>query len=173
MISQTSSAQTFLKYLHIDFGRTAWVRFMDGVLLRILKRMRGLRSVILDLAYDWHVMVRDIRYGAEDQRPERRARDFLLLIKEELSHIKEISIGLSEYTTSEDSIKPWMAHELKKRNEAWVPPLLTYKRFRRTFSPMSIMSTEVTRSVVQAVRELRPKDQEGTLAHLQRNYGVF
>ena len=118
MISQTSPAQTFVKYLHIDFGRTAWARVMDGVLLRILKRMRGLQSVILDLAYDWDTIVWEIRYGAEDQRPERKARDFLLLIKEELSHIKVISIEPPKDKTRETPVERWMAHELKKRNEA-------------------------------------------------------
>ena len=162
-----------MKYLEIDFGHTAWVRVMEGVLLRILERMRGLQSVVLDLVFDLDSNVWDLRSRKEEKWRERNARDFLLLIKEELSHIKEISIRLPEYKTRESPIEPWMAHELEKRNEAWVPPLLTYKRFRRTFSPMSIMSTEVTKSVVQAVRELRPKDLEGTLAHLQRNYGVF
>ena len=170
MISQRSSGQTILKHLRIDFGHTAWVCVMDGVLLRILKRMRGLQSVNLDLEDNWGIIIRDPPPHGEEEWQERNARDFLLLIKEELSHIKEISVGYSIY---DNPIELWMAHELKKRNEAWVPPLPTYKKFRRTFSPMSIMSTEVTDSVVAAVRNLRTKDDEGSPAYLERKYGVF
>ena len=146
---------------------------MDGVLLCILKRMRGLQSVNLELGYDWNGLIRDPPHGGEEEWQERNARDLLLLIKEKLSHIKEISIGLPKRSIREGPVESWMAHELKKRSEAWVPPLPTYKNFRRTFSPMSIMSTEVTKSVVEAVRDSRPEDHEGSPAYLERKYGVF
>ena len=173
MISQTSSGQTLLKSLHIEIGSMAWVRVMDGVLLRILKRMRGLQSVNQDLEYNWDILVGDLPHRGEKEWQERTARDFLLLIKEELSHIKEISIGMPKIRTLESPVEPWMAHELEKRNQAWVPPLPTYKKFRRTFSPMSIMNTDVTRTVLLYVRDLRPRDGKGSPAYLERKYGVF
>ena len=146
---------------------------MDGVLLCILERMRGLQFVNLELEYYWNVLIKCPPHGGEEEWQERNARDFLLLIKEKLSHIREISIGLLKWSIREGPVETWMSHELKKRNEAWVPPLPTYKKFRRTFSPISVMSTEVTKSVVEAVRYFRPKDHEGSPAYLERKYGVF
>lgn len=66
-----------------------------------------------------------------------------------------------------------MAAELKKRNEAWAPPLPSYKNFRRTFSPMSIMDDQVAKSVVQVDEQLRSKDHKHSLADLKGLYGVF
>ena len=147
---------------------------MDGVLLRILKRMRELQSVNLKLDEDWADIIRDWSPDNVSKWQKQNARDFLLLIKEELSHIKKITMEWSvEWTFEDPAIVNWMAYELEKRNEAWAPPLPSYKRFRRTFSPMSIMNVEVAKSVVQIDDEFKSKDHEQSLAHLERVYGVF
>ena len=165
-ISQTSSGQTFLKHLQISFGRVASMRAMDGVLLRILKRMQGLQSVELDILRDWE----DLDLDKEDPFDgsleatefwnERKARDFLLLFREELSHIKKITVSQRAYDSFDDTtIIDWMADELEKRNKAWAPPLPSYKNFRRTLSPMSIMDADFAKSVVEFDDKYRSKDR--------------
>ena len=173
MISQTSSGQTFLKRLVINFDFVPWLRVMDGVLVRILKRMRGLQSLELDFDCNWDDTTFVPTLPRKYERLEATARDFLLLIKEELSHIKEITIEWNEFLTNASKIETWMSHEMKKRNESWAPPLPRYKKFSRTFSPMSIMDTEIATSVVQLEARLRPKRHKGSLAHLKRKCGVF
>lgn len=173
MISQTSSGQTFLKRLEINFELSPWVRIMDGVLVRILKRMRGLQSVNLDFNWNWIEIVNDLGWLWGKEQEERTARDFLLLIREELFHIKKITIEWYAGLTFVSDVETWMSHELKKRNEAWAPPLPRYKKFRRTFSPMSIIDTEIATSVLHLEEELKPKLSEGRLFHLERKYGVF
>ena len=173
MISQTSSGQTFLKRLVIDFDSVPWLRVMDGVLVRILKRMRGLQSVILDFDFNWDGTTEELALPRKYERLESTARDFLLLIREELSHIQEITLEWNGMSSYANKVETWMSHEMKKRNEAWAPPLPRYKKFSRTLSPMSIMDTEIATSVVQLEATLRPKRHEGSLAHLKRKYGVF
>ncbi len=150
------------------------MRVMDGVLLRILKRMRGLQSVNLMIFSYWEDLIQYQPLGSELKGDGEHARKFLLLIKEELSHIKKITMEwIEEYMLDNTGIINWMAHELKKRNEAWAPPLPAYKNFRRTLSPMSIMDAGVAKSVVQLDDELRSKDHEHSIAHLEKVYGVF
>lgn len=173
MISQTSSGQTFLKHLVIDFGFVPWLRFMDSVLVRILKRMRGLQSINFDFGRSWDDTTLELTLPEKYGRLEGTARDFLLLIREELSHIKEITIEWNGRSSYASQVETWMSHEMKKRNEAWAPPLPRYKKFCRTFSPMSIMDTEIATSVVQFEESLRPERYEGSLVHLKRKYGVF
>lgn len=154
MVSQTSSGQEFLKQLQIDVDRVAWMRVMDGVLLRILKRMRGLQSVELHMGRNWKYVIPD-SYSLNDNPVatkiwhQRTAKDFLILVGEELSHVKKITMSRSKhYPLGDTTIYDWMADELKKRNEAWAPPLPSYKNFRRTVSPMSIMNDQVAKSVL-------------------------
>ena len=142
---------------------------MDGALLRILNRMRGLQSVNIELIFEWDETTCDLPHPRGKERQERTARDFLLLIKEELSHIKKITIGWSGGLTFGTDIEAWLSHELEKRNEAWVPPLLRYKKFRRTFSPMSIMVAEVATSIAQLEEKFKPENHE----HSVLKYGVF
>lgn len=172
MISQTSSGQTFLKRLVIDFDSAPWLRVMDGVLIRILKRMRALQSVKLDFNTDWEDTTCEIPLPW-DERLEGTARDFLLLIREELSHIKMITIGWNAGWTEAGDVETWMVHELKKRNEAWAPPLPRYKKFRRTISPLAIMDTEIAISVVHIEKEFKPKHLQHSLIHLERKHAVF
>ena len=177
MISQTSSGQKFLKQLQIDFGRVAWMRIMDGVLLRILKRMRGLQSVELDIFCDWEDLIPDKEDSTDDSLEatetwhKRHARYFLLLVREELSHIKKITMGRTAYNSSDDTtIIDWMADELKKRNEAWAPPIPSYKNFRRTLSPMSIMAADVAKAFMEVEAEFRSRDR---LDDSENLHGVF
>ena len=154
---------------------------MDGVLLRILKRMRGLQSVELAILRDWEDLLPDqddiVYYHYPEEKEEwhkRHARNFLLLVREELSHIKKITMGCRAVDFFDDpTIFNWMTDELKKRNEAWAPPLPSYKKFRRTFSPMSIMDAEVANSVVQLENALNPRGHNPSPARLERLYGVF
>ena len=175
MISQTSSGQTFLKHLRIDFGRVACARVMDGVLLRILRRLRGLHSVSLKLLCgDWAELMRDLSVRNQPKRDKQYARDFLLLIKEELSHIKKITIEwFLPFEGNNDIIADWMTDELEKRNEAWAPPLPSYKNFRRTLSPMSIMDAEVAQLVVKFDDKNRSKDRKCGLGDSEELRGVF
>ena len=173
MISQTSSGQTFLKRLVIDFNFAPWLRVMDGVLIRILKRMRGLQSVKLDFECDWLEIVNELSLLRGKEQEERAAQDFLLLIKEELSHIKKITIEWEEELEYAGDVETWMSHELEERNEAWAPPLPRYKKFRRTFSPMAIMDVGVAKSVVQREQRFKPENHDRSLFHLKRKYGVF
>ena len=153
---------------------------MDGVLLRILKRMRGLQSVELNFIDDWEEFIpnegysRDHTLEEKEILHERNARDFLLLVREELSHIKEITTDRADYDGYLDTpIIDWMADELKKRNEAWTPPLPPHKEFRRTFSPMSIMDADVAKWVVLFDDDFRSKHHDIKLSDLERRRGVF
>ena len=97
---------------------------MDGTLLRVLKRMRGLQSVDIKLANHSGYLIPDPALGEQFICDEEDAQDFMLLIKEELSHIKKItlagSVGGSIF--EDPATINWITHELKKRNEAWAPP---------------------------------------------------
>ena len=150
---------------------------MDGVLFCILRRMRGLQSVNLELVYSWEDDEGLNPDGpVEDQfkREGEDAQNFLLLIKEKLSHIKKVTIEwIGGFVLDHPAIANWMVHELKKRNEAWAPPLPSYKRFRRTVSSMSIVEAEVAKPVVQHDDGFSSKDHEQSLAHLESAYGVF
>ena len=173
MISQTSSGQTFLKHLQIDFGRVACMRVMDGVLLRILRRLHGLHSVSLKL--DWAELMRDPSIRSQPKREKQYARDFLLLIKEELSHIKKITIEwlLPPDGNDDAPIADWMTDELEKRNDAWAPPLPSYKNFRRTLSPLSIMDVEVAQSVIKFDDKHRSKNPKNGFGDSEELRGVF
>ena len=147
---------------------------MDGVLLRILKRMRGLQSVELKISQDWQDIIPDGRIHDHLQWEEQKTRNFLLVINEELSHIKKITMGLSEGSIFDHpALSNWMAHELKKRNEAWAPPLPSYKNFQRTVSPMSLVDAEAAKPVVQLDDEYGSTYHEQSLAYLERVYGEF
>ena len=153
---------------------------MDGVLLRILKRMRGLQSLELNILQDWEDLIPskdELLFDtleATEIWHERNARDFLLLVKEELSHIKKITMGRSTYHWFDDTtIIDWMTDELKKRNEDWAPPLPLYKNFRRTISPISIMDADIAGWVVEIDDDFRSKDHEKQLSNLERRRGVF
>ena len=134
--------------------------------------MRGLQSVALDPLSDGDLIPHH-RLTNATKWLERNAEEFLLLIRQELSHIKRITMDWSIFWANDLAIIKWMADELDKRNEAWTPPLPSYKKFRRTFSPMSIMDAEVAKSVVDIDDKYRSKDHEENLAHLERLRGVF
>ena len=69
---------------------------MDGVLLRILKRMHGLQSVALDLSDDLgRYFLSDDHLTNKEECQAPSARDLLLLVREELSHIKKITMEWS------------------------------------------------------------------------------
>ena len=177
MISQTSSGQKFLKRLQIDFSRLTLMRVMDGILLRILKRLRALQSVELDILRDWEDIVPDKEDALDDTFqeaeiwPERNAWTFLTLFREEMSHVKKITMGRTAYDWFDDTtIIDWMTDELKKRNEAWTPPLPSYKNFRRTTSSTLSMDTEIAKLVAEFDRS---KVHEQTFARLVRLRGVF
>ena len=163
----------FLKRLVINFDFLPWLRVMDGVLVRIPKRMRGLQSVILDFDFEWDRTTEELALPRKYERLESTALDFLLLIREELSHIKEITFEWNGMSSYPSKVETWMSHEMKKRNEAWAPPLPRYKKFCRTLSPLSIMDTKIATSVAQLEERLRPKRSEGSHAYLQRKHGVF
>ena len=175
MISQTSSGQTFLKHLQIDVNRVAFMRVMDGVVLQILGRLRGLHSVSLKLYGDWAELMSDSSsLGLLPKRDNQCARDFLLLIKEELSHIKKISIEwILPLEGNDAKIADWITDELEKRNEAWAPPLPSYKNFRRTLSPLSIMNAEVAQWVVKFDDKHRSKNPKNGFGDSEELRGVF
>ena len=146
---------------------------MDGVLLRILRRLRGLHSVNLNFYGDWQDHVRDWSGRNHLKWEKENARDFLLLIKEELSHIKKITI---DWTCSFEFGDPaticWMTDELEKRNKAWAPPLPSYKNFRSTLSPVSIVDARVARSVVEFNDEYRIRGRKYGLDDSESLHGV-
>ena len=149
-----------MKHLHIEFGPLAWIRVMDGVLLRILRRLRGLHSVNLDFYGDWQDHIHGRSGRKFSKCVTENARDFLLLIKEELSHIKKITMDWACYEFDDPATICWIADELEKRNKAWAPPLPSYKNFRWTLSPVSIVNTRAARSVVEFSDKYRCRDRK-------------
>ena len=173
MISQTSSGQKFMKHLHIEIGAVEWIRFMDGVLLRILRRLHGLHSVNLDFHGDWQDHMHDWSGRNHLKWVSENARDFLLLIKEELSHIKKITMDWACCEFDDPATMCWIADELEKRNKAWAPPLPSYKNFRWTLSPVSIVNARVARSVVEFSDKHRCRGRKYGLVDPESLHGIF
>ena len=173
MLSQTAPGQKHLKRLHIGFTTFALARFMDGVLPRILRRMRGLQELVLTLEESWEDMIPGqpaSSYNHTDSDwEESYARDFLLLLMTELAHVKMICVNVFKY----DRIGSWVAHEFEKRNKIWVAPYPARRKFQRTVSNMSILDSEVAKSVVVMDQEYKSKLDEYSPQFLVRKYGGF
>ena len=135
--------------------------------------MRGLLSVKLHFEYHSVHTVGDFCSLRGKEHQERTARDFLLIIREELSHIKEITMVWNGWLGRKFEVENWMVHELKKRNEAWAAPLPRDKNFRRTFSPMSIVDSGIAKSVIRLEDRHKPKHHVESFTRLEKRYGVF
>ena len=143
-------------------------------MLQILGRLRGLQLLEIRLESGWDDLAptRGLK-SSEMSGPERFGRDFLILIKKDLGHIKAIT--MTPYFGPGDTahVPRWISHELKKRNKAWVPPPPAYMSFRRTTSSMSVLHPLILKELVDAEdRHKLEKDRKSVL-FLEANHGVF
>lgn len=170
MISQTKPGREDLKHLVIDFDNFIFTRFMDGVLPRILRRMRGLQlfEILLDETWE-HLLPAKPHDYEESDWPERFARNFLLLTSTELAHIKSITIRFSK----KEHVATWMQLELVQRNNSWKAPPSPYEKFRRTTTNVSILDSDIVRSVAEDEDDYKSRLDERSPLYLARKYGHF
>lgn len=181
VISQTQPGQERLKNLRIDLSPYVLMLFMGGSLLRILRRLHGIQSLELQLIEGWREFVprkdhnnnpRPKESSANADWSEHFGRDFLLLIKSELGHVKVIMLR-SDPKTFEAHIPKWISHELEKRNKAWVPPPPSYMNFHRTTSSVSVVHSEIIKLLAVAESRYKPERHTKSVSYLENNYGVF
>ena len=150
--------------------------FLGGSLLQILRRLRGLKSLELVLGGRWDDFI-PTKFSSKSPQitdwPERFVRDFLLLIKNELGHIKAITLGPSPWTNRTCYISDWILHELEKRNKAWVPPPPAYMNFPRMSSSMSILHSQIIKLLADAEDHYKPERDKKRVSYFEDNYGVF
>ncbi|CAF9942672.1 hypothetical protein IMSHALPRED_004354 [Imshaugia aleurites] len=170
LISQTPPGQGRLSKLHIMLSHYTLMLFLGGSLLRILRRLRGLQSLKLEVGFDWDKYIP--KSSRTSDWPERFGRDFLILTKEELGYIKTITLDAQNWSLA-DHIYRWISHELEKRNGAWAPPPPPYMRFSRTSSSMSRLHPEIVKLVIDAEIEYKPEEEQKRVSYLEKKYGVF
>lgn len=115
LISQTHPGQGRLKTLYIRMGDYVLMRFLDGTFLRVLKRLSGLQSLKLGLGCCFAHLCRTTFKKLLDSVDwtECLGRDFLLLIQNELGHIKDITIeNFFDRNCPSCHITTWVSHEL-------------------------------------------------------------
>ena len=161
LISQTHPGQERLREVSIEMSDRMIMLFMEGLIPQILKRLRALQSVELILEdKEWTPTscttiplksIKSIRSPSFD-----RDRDFLLLIKSELAHIKVV-------TTNHNSVDkgscPWVAKQLQKRNQAWTAPPPVVNRFIRTTCSMTTLDPMVLKNLSKAEVSCRTKKE--------------
>lgn len=124
------------------------ILFMEGLLPQILKRLRALQSLELTVkrkAWTWQSYC---SCTTEAQGSHLFDREFLLLIKRELGHIKTIT--MTDYGKADnegEGLCPWILEQLEKRNRAWTPQLAGGNRFVRTTCAMTTLNPVVFSSI--------------------------
>lgn len=170
MLSQTSSGQVRLERVLLDLREFNLTRFMDGVLSRIFRRMRGLQSLHISLHAPWEEEIPGKPESHETSDwPERFGEGFLLLIRTELAHIKTITI--SHY--DEDQIATWLREELEERTHCWLIPSPQYKKYCRTTTNVSYLNAEVVKAVAQDGIQYKSTFEKLSPQILKRKYGGF
>lgn len=150
--------------------------FMGGSLLQILTRLRGLQSLEMELQSQWDDLVpvtTGIRKSSELLKPERFGRDFLLLIKRDLGHIKAITIARKPWRNDTLHVFRWVSHELTKRNKAWAPPPPAYMNFHRTISNISLLHPQTIKNLADSEESYRLAKDKKSVLYLEDTYGVF
>lgn len=176
LISQTHPGQGRLKTLYIPLGDYVLIRVLDGTLLRVLKRLRGLQSLELSLACCLEDFCHKNSSNMLDYLDwtECLGRDFLLLIQNELGHIKDITFeNYPHENCPSGHITTWVSHELQKRNKAWVLPKPAYMDFRRTTTSMSVLHPESVKLLADSEDLYKPKRDTKRVSYLEDTYGVF
>lgn len=171
-ISQTRSGQERLKKLKIELHHYNLILFLEGSLLQILRRFRGLQSLHLELNENWTFLVPTSNATGISDWTERFGRDFLLLIKIALGQIKVIKL-FNDFIGDAALIPRWMSYELEKRNKAWVPPPPAYMEFHRTPSSMSVLHPQINERLADAEARYKPKTRKKRVSYLEGTYGVF
>ena len=152
---------------------------MGGSLLRILRRLHDIQLLELQLVDGWQEFVPNYNNGRPKESsgdvdwPEHFGRDFLLLIKNELGHIKVITLRPDPETFNKAHIPKWILHELEKRNKAWVSPPPAYLNFHRTTSNMSVVHLEIIKKIAETEGRYKPERHTQSVSYLEINYGVF
>ncbi|KAF6220879.1 hypothetical protein HO133_002559 [Letharia lupina] len=172
LISQTQPGQERLKKLGIKLTHYVLMVFLEGSLLRILRRLRGLQSLQLQFDEAWGEFIPNKSLRIPDW-PERFGRSFLLLIKNELGHIKAITLPANPWPADAAHISGWISHELEKRNEAWVPPAPAYMNLHRTPSSIFVLDPQIIRLLANAEMFYRRNRDKSRIPCLEDAYGVF
>lgn len=171
LISQTSPGQIYIKKLDIYLYPIVMMRFLTGVLPRILRRLRGLHQLKLSLADFWDCYIPDPK--ALKNGDAIFGRGFMQIIQRELGHIKEITLN-ANYLDDESNIADWMAFELQKRNATWTQLLPAHMEYQKTSSTMHYIDNEIVRCMFAHHVKFRARSGDaGSLSQLVENYGVF
>ena len=166
LISQTQPGQGRLSKLHIRMSHYTLMLFLGGSLLRILRRLRGLQSLKLVVSFDWDTYIPQ-SISISDW-PERFGHDFLILIREELGHIKVITLDARFRNTTGDTARAYccISHELEKRNKVWAPKPPPYTNLSRTSSNMSRLHPEIVKLITDA--EIEYKEFQNRVSSLEK-----
>lgn len=176
LISQTQPGKERVKKVRIELSQYAMMLFLEGSLLRILRKLSGLQSLELELGEGWDTMIPTKGSTKSSQIydwPERFGRDFLLLVKNELSHIRKITLRPNSWAGDATHIPAWVSYELKKRNRAWVPPPPAYMTFHRTPSSMSVLHSQIIKRIADKEDFFKTKKDVKGVSHLEDAYAVF
>ena len=175
LISQPTPGQQHLKRVHMCLGCVHILRFMDGVLPQILQRMRGLQLLEMELnkaGGDWYDLIPDAPSGYDfddDEWASQYARHFLLVVKNELTHIKTVTLD----HCGKEHAPRWMKRQLQKRNAAWVPPAPAYMNFRRTTSNAAVFDLDVNGANARRAEDFKPGQDETSMSYMEKKFGVF
>lgn len=162
LISQTSPGQERLKRVSVEMSYHIIMLFMEGLVPKILKRLRALQSLELI------VKIKDWTWASCYSGPTGRSRgdhpfdrDFLLLIKSQLGHVKTIK---TKYYNTENALDSadednsdedepdegrceWVLEQLQNRNRAWTPQTPGDNRFVRTTCTMTALDPGVLSNI--------------------------
>lgn len=143
---------------------------IDGVLPRIIRRMRGLQTLHMTVENCWEIKISGKRTShTVTDWLEIFAQGFSLLVSIELGHIKSITMS----SRDDDHIVSWIGQELETRNKSWGLPSSPYKKYRRTTTSMSILDVDVIKKVAEEDDEYKPVLDECSPQALDKEYGGF
>ena len=141
LISQTSPGQKRLRSVSVEMSKHMIMLFLEGLIPKILKRLQALKSLELIVKKkSWTWASFDSCTTEKGRGSHLFDREFLLLIKSQLGHIKTITT--TNYGTADNADEgpcPWIVEQLEKRNRAWTQQLARENRFVRTTCTMTTL----------------------------------
>lgn len=164
--------EKLLKKIKLTLAGYGMLRMFDGVLVSILKRLRSLKSVHLVIVHDWNFFAPDTE--EEIDGPAYIVRHLLTLLKNELGHVKSITYDdvfsdLDNY----EGLSPWMACELEKRNDSWLPLGPACRGFQRTTSTIWQLDPGVIKNITLLEEAFKTNENHVSVSYLEQKYGVF
>ena len=157
MISQTRPGQNRLRKVRIEMDNNNMVElFMEGLIPRILERLRALQS--LELMFNGND--KGWASGAFPNTSTRGrccrlfCRRFLLVIRTELAHVRVVTTG---HDNVDEGPCQWVLDQLQRRNRAWTPLPPGVNHFTRTICTMKGWNPTAIAIALDVVDKCRAK----------------